>query len=148
VKYSKSQLIRLYKKETNLRVKERLLIVMKVENDDLIPAFAAADELHRSRPWALYWLKRYRREEGLEGLKNRSKTVDHPQRHTKRNNIRDKKRIIIQQTWMDYNQTGRRSNCKEEWWWNKIPLYTYIQTCAQVGIQAEDTKKSTFIYSI
>ena len=72
MKYSNSQLIRLYKKETNLKVKERLLLVIKVEIDDLIPAYAA-DELHRSRPWALYWLKRYR-EEGLEGLKNRSKS--------------------------------------------------------------------------
>jgi putative transposase len=50
VKYSKSQLIRLYK-ETNLKVKERLLLVIKIEIDDLIPAYAA-DELHRSRPWA------------------------------------------------------------------------------------------------
>ena len=64
-------MIRLYK-ETNLKVKERLLLVIKIEIDDLIPAYAA-DELHRSRPWALYWLKRYR-EEGLEGLKNRSKS--------------------------------------------------------------------------
>ena len=75
MKYSKSQLIRLYKKETNLKVKERLLLVIKVEIDDLIPAYAA-DELHRSRPWALYWLKRYR-EVGLEGLKNRSKSGGH-----------------------------------------------------------------------
>ena len=49
-----------------------MLLVIKVEIDDLIPAYAA-DELHRSRPWALYWLKRYR-EERLEGLKNRSKS--------------------------------------------------------------------------
>ena len=68
MKYSKSQLIRLYKNETNLNVKEWLLLVIKVEVADLIPAYAA-DELHRSRLWALYWLKRYR-EEG-EGLKNR-----------------------------------------------------------------------------
>jgi hypothetical protein len=58
-------LIRLYKKETNLKVKERLLLVIKVENDNVIPAYAA-DELHsRSGPWALYWLeiqrRRYRR---------------------------------------------------------------------------------------
>ena len=59
MKYSKSALIRLYKKETNLKVKERMLLVIKVENENVIPAYAA-DELHRSRPWALYWLKRYR----------------------------------------------------------------------------------------
>jgi len=73
VKYSKSELIRLYKKEINIKVKERLLLVVKVDHDNIIPAYAA-DELHRSRPWALYWLKRYRREEGIEGLKNRPKS--------------------------------------------------------------------------
>jgi putative transposase len=72
VKYSKNELIRLYKKETNLKVKERMLLVIKLEHDDVIPAYAA-DELHRSRPWALYWLKRYR-EEGIEGLKNKPKS--------------------------------------------------------------------------
>ena len=70
--YSKSALIRSYKKETNLKVKERLLLVIKVEHDNVIPAYAA-DELHRSRPWVLYWLNRFS-EEGLEGLKNRRKS--------------------------------------------------------------------------
>ena len=46
---------------------------------------------------------------------------------------------------MDY-KTGRRSNCKKEWW-NKIPLYPHIQTHAQVGIQTEGTKKSTCKYT-
>jgi putative transposase len=70
--YSKSALIRSYKKETNFKVKERLLLVIKVEHDNVIPAYAA-DELHRSRPWALYWLDRFS-EEGLEGLKDRPKS--------------------------------------------------------------------------
>jgi hypothetical protein len=33
----------------------------------MVPAHAA-DELHRSRPWALYWLGRFSKE-GIEGLK-------------------------------------------------------------------------------
>ena len=70
--YSKSELIRLYKKETNLKVKERMLLVIKVEHDNVIPAYAA-DELHRSRPWALYWLDRFSAE-GIDGLKNRPKS--------------------------------------------------------------------------
>ena len=65
-------MIRLYKKKTNLKVKERLLLVIKVRHDSIIPAYAA-DELHRSRPWGLYWLKRYG-EEGIEGLKDRTKS--------------------------------------------------------------------------
>jgi transposase len=76
--YSKNELIKLYKKETNIKVKERLLFVIKVKYDNIIPAYAS-DELHRSRPWGLYWLKRYREEEGIiEGLKNRPKSGRHP----------------------------------------------------------------------
>jgi putative transposase len=74
--YSKNELIKLYKKEINIKVKERLPFVIKVKYDNIIPAYAS-DELHRSRPWGLYWLKRYR-EEGIEGLKNRPKSGRHP----------------------------------------------------------------------
>jgi putative transposase len=49
-----------------------MLLVIKIEHDNVIPAYAA-DELHRSRPWALYWSKRFR-EEGIEGLKDRPKS--------------------------------------------------------------------------
>ena len=45
---------------------------MKVEGDGMLPAHAA-DELHRSRPWALYWLDRFSKE-GINGLKDRSKS--------------------------------------------------------------------------
>ena len=74
--YSKNELIRLYKKETNFKVKERLLLVIKVKCDNVIPAYAA-DELHRSRPWGLYWLDRFS-QEGVEGLKNGPKSGRHP----------------------------------------------------------------------
>ena len=69
-------MIRLYKKETNLKVKERLLLVIKVKYDNVISAYAA-DELHRSRPWALYWLDRFS-QEGVDGLKDRPKSGRHP----------------------------------------------------------------------
>ena len=74
--YSKNELIKFYKNETNIKVKERLLFVIKVKYDNLIPAYAS-DELHRSRPWGLYWLERFL-QEGIEGLKNRTKSVRPP----------------------------------------------------------------------
>ena len=43
-----------------------------VKYDGMLPA-RAADELHRSRPWALYWLDRFFKE-GVEGLNDRSKS--------------------------------------------------------------------------
>ena len=74
--YSKNELIKLYKKETNIKVKERLLLVIKVRYYNLIPAYAS-DELRRSRPWGLYWLDRFL-QEGVEGLKNRPKSGRYP----------------------------------------------------------------------
>ena len=120
-----------------------MLLVIKVENENVIPAYAA-DELHRSRPWALYWLKRYR-EEDIDGSKDRPKSgrlPDIPEETI----YEIKKRISIQQTRMEY-KTGRRSNCHKERW-NQISLYSHIQTHAQMEIQTEGTKKSTCKYSI
>ena len=64
--YAKEKLKRLYKKETNHKMKERLLLVYKVKHDNTTPDYAA-DELQRSRPWALYWLNRFSTV-GIEGL--------------------------------------------------------------------------------
>ena len=64
-------LVGLYRNESDVKVKERLLLVLKVKNDGMIPA-RAAKELHRSRTWASDWLRRYH-EEGAHGLKDRPK---------------------------------------------------------------------------
>ena len=66
---AKSKLIDQYKKEKDPKVKERLLLIIKVREDGQLP-FRVVKELHRSNPWAFDWLKRYDKE-GLEGLKDR-----------------------------------------------------------------------------
>ena len=74
--YSKNELIKLYKKENNPKVKERLFFVIKVKYDNIIPAYAC-DELHRSRPWGLYWWNRFS-QQGVAGLKNKPKSGRNP----------------------------------------------------------------------
>src|SRR6478735_7468429 len=69
---AKTQLVNLYKKENDPKVKERLLLIIKVREDGQIP-FRVVEEMHRSNPWASDWLKRYDKE-GLEGLKDRTKS--------------------------------------------------------------------------
>jgi len=64
---------RLYRKETDPKVKERLLLVLRIKSDGEIPAHAAK-ELHRSKPWASEWLARFAKE-GVGGLKNRPKRI-------------------------------------------------------------------------
>ena len=70
---SRTRFEQLYKRESDAGVKERMLLVLNVVYDKRISAQVARD-LHRSRPWASDWLKRYRKEGGIEGLKNRPKS--------------------------------------------------------------------------
>ena len=69
---SKIKFEKLYRYEDNSNVKERMLLVLNVVYDKQIPVQVARD-LHRSKTWASDWLKRFR-EEGIEGLKNRTKS--------------------------------------------------------------------------
>ena len=66
---TKNELVGLYKGESNSKLKERLLLIIRVEYDVRVPAHVAK-ELHRSKPWASYWLDRYEKE-GVEGLKDK-----------------------------------------------------------------------------
>jgi transposase len=68
---TKSTLVNSYKKENDPKVKERLLLIIKVREDGQIP-FRIVKEMHRSNPWASDWLKRFDIE-GLEGLKDKAK---------------------------------------------------------------------------
>jgi putative transposase len=63
---SRSELEELYRGEEDPDVRERLLLVLRVEGDGMVPA-RVAKELHRSKFWTSFWLRRYR-EEGVSGL--------------------------------------------------------------------------------
>ncbi|HEY7572367.1 MAG TPA: helix-turn-helix domain-containing protein [Nitrososphaeraceae archaeon] len=66
---SRGELETLYRKESRAGLKERLLLVLKVECDGMIPGYVAK-ELHRSRTWTSNWLARYHKE-GIDGLESR-----------------------------------------------------------------------------
>jgi putative transposase len=69
---SKTRFEKIYRSEHDSNLKERMLLVLNVVYDKQIPAAQVARDLDRSKTWASDWLKRYR-EEGIEGLKNRTK---------------------------------------------------------------------------
>ena len=79
---SRARFEQVYRKEFDADVKERILLVLNVVYDKHIPAQVARD-LHRSRTWACDWLKRYS-EEGIEGLRDRSKSGRPPQKYHKK----------------------------------------------------------------
>jgi putative transposase len=74
---SRGKLVEIYKKESNAKVKERLLLIIRVVDDGELSAHVVKG-IHRSKPWASYWLERYR-EEGLKGLGNKPKSGRIPQ---------------------------------------------------------------------
>lgn len=61
-----------YRREEDPNVKERLLLVLRVKGDGVV-ASRVAGELHRTRPWAGKWLKRFEAE-GIDSLKDRSRS--------------------------------------------------------------------------
>ena len=74
---TKAKLVDLYKRETDSKVKERLLLVIRVREDGHVP-FRVVKEMKRSNPWASDWLKRYDGE-GIKGLKDRTRSGRPPE---------------------------------------------------------------------
>ena len=73
----REKLLELYRKEVNAKVKERLLLVIRVMIDGELPAHVVK-EIHRSKPWGSYWLDRYRKE-GIGGLRDKPRSGRIPQ---------------------------------------------------------------------
>ncbi len=69
---NKTSFEKIYRNEHDAKTKERMLLVLNVVYNNIIPAHATKD-LHRSRAWASDWLKRYDKE-GIDGLKDRTKS--------------------------------------------------------------------------
>ena len=61
-----SALDKAYRNERDARVKERLLLIIRVSSDKQHVELVAR-ELHKSRAWAYKWYKRYN-DEGIKGL--------------------------------------------------------------------------------
>jgi len=61
-----------YRNERDGRVKERILLVVRVSSDSQ-HIESVVKELHRSRAWAYKWYKRYN-DEGLDGLRDRPRS--------------------------------------------------------------------------
>ncbi|MDN5866181.1 MAG: helix-turn-helix domain-containing protein [Candidatus Nitrosocosmicus sp.] len=74
---NKTSFERACRTEKNVKVKERMLLVLNVVYYGKVAAHVART-LHKSKAWATQWLKRYR-EEGIEGLKDRPKSGRRPE---------------------------------------------------------------------
>ena len=74
---SRGKLVEIYKKESNAKVKERLLLIIRVVDERELPAHVVKG-IHRSKPWASYWLERYSKE-GIKGVRDKPRSGRIPQ---------------------------------------------------------------------
>lgn len=65
-------LTKAYKTERDARVKERMLLIIRVSSDKQRTE-SVARELRRARSWAYKWYKRYS-DEGIKGLRDRPRS--------------------------------------------------------------------------
>lgn len=137
--------------EPSSKVRERLLLILKVKHDDMLPAHVA-DELHRSRPWSLYWLDRFSRE-GINGIKDRSKS-GRPTKIPKEVAVRIRKEllgskhgwttkqvsdIIFREGGVRYHYTHVYRILHKWGFKQKVPRKVHINTAS--GKEKEDFKK-------
>ncbi len=140
---SRTSFEQLYKRESDADVKERMLLVLNVVYEKQIPAQIARD-LHRSRTWASDWLKRYR-EEGIEGLKTRSKSgrpTEIPQEivYKVQNKLASSKQgwttkqvnnIIIQESGIQYHQIYIYTLLRKWGFKQKVPRRVHVNTASE-----------------
>ena len=67
-----------YRSEKDVDVRERLLLVRRVQVDNEQAARVAEEELHTSRWWAYKWLKRFDKS-GIDGLQDQPRTGRPPE---------------------------------------------------------------------
>jgi putative transposase len=155
---SRTRFEQLYKRESYADVKERMLLVLNVVYDKHIPAQVARD-LHRSRTWASDWLKRYK-EEGREGLKNRSKSGRPPEipqeiAYKIKSQLSSSKQgwttkqvnnIIIQESGIQYHQIYIYTLLRKWGFKQKVPRRVHVNTASKE--EKENFKKEQERYWI
>ena len=127
----------MYKKENDSKVKERLLLlIIRVREDGQIP-FRVVKEMHRSNPWASDWLKRYDKEDIVEGLKDRTKSSRPPE-------LSEEVSFSIKKELFNSKQGWTTKQVEELIIkWHKISLHPHIPYPSKMGIQTKGAKEST-----
>jgi putative transposase len=155
---SSEQINNAYKKEIDVDVKERILLVRRVRIEGQEASKIAERELHKSRWWAYKWLSRFDKN-GIEGLKDQPRSGRPPL-------ISEKKMLKIKQEitentsgWqakqvMDliYKKTGVRYHevhiyrLLHKWGFSaKVPMKRFVNTSSKE--EKESFKKGYKKYS-
>lgn len=122
---SKGALETLYRKESHAGLKERLLLVLKVEGDKMIPA-RVAKEMHRSRTWTTDWLARYHKE-GIDGLENRPKS-GRPSKLSEEVGVRVRKKLKHRKQWWTTQQVHEMIVKEGNVHYHQIYIYSLLHS--------------------
>jgi len=103
-----------YGRETDVAVKERILLIRRVRFDGVEASTVAERELHKGRWWAYKWLKRFK-EYGLKGLKDLPRS-GRPSKVSEKKMVKIKQKVIESKTGWEvkevmnliYEKTGVR----------------------------------------
>lgn len=60
---------KIYRNESDVRIKERLLLIIRIFSDNE-EIESVAEQMHKSRAWGYKWYKRYN-DEGIDGLRDK-----------------------------------------------------------------------------
>ena len=155
---TKSKLVNLYKKENDPKVKERLLLIIKVREDKQIP-FRVVKEMHRSNPWASDWLIRYDKE-GLEGLRNRTKSGRPSEiseeisyqikKELKENNkgwtTKQVEELIVQKSGIKYHYTHIYRILRKWGFKQKVPRKIHVNTASVEEKEAFKKRQNRYLW--
>lgn len=139
-----TKLDRAYKNESDARVKERILLVIRISSDKQ-HIESVARELHRARSWAYKWYKRYGNE-GLEGLRDRQRSgkkpsvipkeeMDKIKQELSDSNIgwdfRQVMNLIQKRTGVRYHEVHIRRLLHKWGFKSKVPQKRFVRTASQ-----------------
>src|ERR1022692_1429313 len=128
---SRNELEVLYREEEHPDVKERLLLILRVEGDGMVPA-RVAKELHRSRPWTSLWLARYR-EEGVDGLKDKPRS-GRPPKLTEEGQMEIRREVSSREQGGTNDQVGPASRGKGK---GKVPFPPVLPLVPRGGLKGK-----------
>lgn len=153
---NKNSFERSYRLEKDVKVKERMLLVLNVVYHGRVAA-QVAREIHRSRSWACQWLKRYDKQ-GMDGLKDIPKSGRRPELSVeieykiktilKESNqgwtTKQIEEIIVQNTGVRYHSNHIYRIARKWGFKQKVPRKMHVNTASQE--EKEEFKKRPVRY--
>ena len=116
-----------YKQEKEVDVKERILLVRHMVEDEK-HIEDVAKELHRCRAWAYKWYKRYNDEDGLDGLKDQPRT-GRPPDVPKEIMVKIRQELAESNTGWDFRQVMDLIYKKTEVRYHEVHIYRLLHKC-------------------